>query len=250
MRATTGECRLGDSACTVNSVIFGVHAIVDADQASAAAWKSVFDSFLRTYAVVREEEFVPFDVRTDYMRYLRGRPRIAGARAFLASRDLTLPYDDLRGLAMSQEEFFIGEVRRYGLVPFPSTLAVVRELRRHGVCTAALSVQLHGVELLRKAGVAAMFDVVVDGLDAPGTQLPEHPGAQMYLQAARRLNTPPARTAVVESSPLGVTAARECGFGAVVGVDRTGGSAALGERGASPVIADLDELPVHTRNVA
>jgi beta-phosphoglucomutase-like phosphatase (HAD superfamily) len=161
-----------------------------------------------------------------------------------------LPYDDLRGLAMSQEEFFIGEVRRHGLTPLPSTLALVRELHCHGVCTAALSLQRYGTEPLSKAGVARMFDVVLDGLDAPGTHVPEHPDVQMYLQAAGRLHTPPARTAVVEARPLGVAAAREGDFGAVVGVDRTGGSAALAERGANLVIADLCELPVHTRSVA
>lgn len=250
MRTRTGQCTLGDSARSVTSVIFGVDTIVDGDQASAAAWKSALDPFLRTYAAVREAEFVPFDVRADYMRYIRGKPRLDGARDFLASRDIALPYDDLRGLAMSQEGFFIGEIRRYGLTPFPSTLALVRELHRHGVCTAVLSVQRCGTELLGKAGVAGMFDVVMDGLDAPGTQLPEHPDAHMYLQAAQRLHTPPAGTAVVEACPLGVAAAREGGFGAVVGVDRTGGSAALAERGADLVIADLCELPVHARSAA
>jgi beta-phosphoglucomutase-like phosphatase (HAD superfamily) len=101
-------------------------------------------------------------------------------------------------------------------------------------------------------GIALPYDDLrgLDGLDAPGTQVPEHPDAHMYLQAAERLHTPPARTVVVETCPLGVAAAREGGFGAVVGVDRTGGSAALAERGADLVIADLCELPVHTRSAA
>jgi HAD superfamily hydrolase (TIGR01509 family) len=160
------------------------------------------------------------------------------------------PNDDLRSLAMSQEDFSIGETRRYGLRPLRSTLALVRERHRHGVCTAALSVQRCGTEPIRKAGVARMFDVVMDGLDAPGTQLPEQPDAHMYLQAAQRLNTPPARTVVIEACPLGVAAAREGGFGAVVGVDRTGGSAALAERGADLAVADPCELPVHARSAA
>jgi beta-phosphoglucomutase-like phosphatase (HAD superfamily) len=245
MRTMTGQCTLGDPARSIASVIFGVDAIVDGAQASAAAWKSVFDPFLRTYAAVRETRFVPFDVRADYARYMQGRPRLEGARDFLASRDIVLPYDHLRGLAMSQEEFFLSEVRRHGIRSFSSTIALVLELRRRGVRTAAVSVHRDGSEMLRRAGAAGMFDVVMDGLDAPGVELPEHPDTHLYLRVAQRLNTPPGRTAVVEESAVGVAAARDGGFGAVVGVDRTGGSAALGERGANPVIADLSELRLH-----
>lgn len=246
----TGQCLLGDPAYRVTSVIIGVDAIVDSTQASAAAWKTVFDPFLRTYAAVHEIGFVPFDVRADYPRYMRGKSRLEGARDFLASRDITVPYDDLRGLSMSQGEFLLAEVRQHGLRPFTTTLAFVRELRRRGVRTAAVSVHRDGAEMLRRAGAAGMFDVVIDGLDAPGTELPEHPDAHLYLQAAGWLNTSPARTAVIEESVTGVAAAREGAFGAVVGVDRTGGSMALGEHGADLVIADPSQLRLRSADAA
>lgn len=249
MRTKTGQCVLGDQVQGIDSVIFGLDAIIDGEQAAAAAWKSVFDPFLRTYAAVHETTFVPFDVRADYLRYLRGKPRLEGVRDFLAARDISLPYDDLRGLAMSQRGFFLGEVRRHGLAPFTSTIALVRELRRHGVRTAAVSVDQDGAEILRRAGTAGMFDVVMDGLDAPGTAVPEHPDAHLYLQAAQRLNTPPAKTAVIEESSDNVAAAHEGAFQTVVGVDRTGGTAALDRHGANLVISDLSELHLHDRRV-
>lgn len=242
MRTRTGQCVLGDRTQSIESVIFGVDAIIDGEKAAAAAWKSVFDPFLRGHAAVHETTFVPFDVRADYLRYLRGKPRLEGVRDFLAARDIALPYDDLRGLAMSQREFFLGEVRRHGLVPYTSTIALVRELRRRGVRTAAVSVHRDGAEVLRRAGTAGMFDVVMDGLDAPGTAVPEHPDVHLYLQAAQRLNTPPAKTAVVEESSDGVAAAYEGAFQTVIGVDRTGGTAALEKHGANLVISDLSEL--------
>jgi HAD superfamily hydrolase (TIGR01509 family) len=249
LRTKTGQCVLGDHTQDIKSVIFGLDTIIDGDRAAAAAWKSVFDPFLRTYAAVHETAFVPFDVRADYLRYMRGKSRLEGTRDFLAARDICLPYDDLRGLAMSQQEFFLGQVRRHGLAPFPSTIALVRELRRHGVRTAAVSVHPDGAEVLRRAGTAGMFDVVMDGLDAPGTAVPEHPDAHLYLQAAQRLNTPPAKTAVIEESSAGIAAAREGAFQTVIGVDRTGGTAALEKHGANPVIKDLSELYLHDSSV-
>jgi HAD superfamily hydrolase (TIGR01509 family) len=247
---TNGRCVLGEPAHSVTSVIFGMDAIVDSAEASAAAWKTVLDPFLRAYAAVHETAFTPFDVRADYLRYMYGRPRLEGVRDFLASGEIILPYDDLRGLAMSQEEFFLGEVRRYGVRPFASTLAVVRRLDRDGVRTAAVSVHAEGTEILRRAGVADLFDVVMDGLDAPGTTLPERPNPQFYLQVARRLGAAPGQAAVIEASAAGVAAAREGGFGAVVGVDRTGATSALREHGADPVIRDLAELRFHSARAA
>ena len=52
----------------------------------------------------------------------------------------------------------------------------------------------------------------------------------------------PARAAVVEDALAGVEAGRRGGFGVVVGVDRGGQAAALAERGADVVVADLGEL--------
>lgn len=250
MGVKTGRCMLGDLACSVESVIFSMDAIVDGAQASAAAWKTVLDPILRGYAAVQEARFMPYDVRLDYLRYMRGKSRLAGVRDFLAARDITLPYGDLCGLAMSQEEHFLCEVRRHGLVPFATATALVAELRRRGVRTGAVSVHPDGSEMLRRAGAADLFDVVVDGLDAPGITLLEHPEAHLYLQAARRLTAPPGQTAVIEGAAAGVAAARKAGFRAVVGVDPTGGSAALGENGADPVITDLSELRLRSASAA
>lgn len=238
----TGRCVLGEPAHSVTSVIFGVDAVVDSAQAHAAAWKSVLDPFLRGYATVHEIAFTPFDVRSDYLRYMHGRPRLDGLRGFLLSRDITFPYDDLRGLAMSQESFFLAEVRRHGLRPFASTIMVVRELHRYGVRTAAVSVQPEGTEVLRRAGAAGLFDVVTNGLDAPGNALPDRPDARLYLRVARRLGASPGQVAVIEACAAGVSAAREGGFGAVLGVDHTGATTVLREHGASPVMTDLAQL--------
>lgn len=238
----TGHCVLGEPAHSVTSVIFGVGAIVDGAQSCAAAWKTVLDPFLRAHATAKAIAFVPFDIRADYLEHLHGRPPIEGLRGFLDSRDITLPYDDLRGLAACQDEFFLAEVRRHGLRPFSSAITIVRRLHRCGVRTAAVSVRPAGTEMLRRAGVAGLFDVVVDGLDTPGAALPDHPSAQLYLRAAQRLGVPPRQVAVIEACATGVSAAREGGFGAVVGVDRTGAVTALREHGASPAVTDLAEL--------
>ena len=57
----------------------------------AAAWKEMFDDYLRERARKTGETFVPFDPVTDYDEYVDGKPRDDGIRSFLDSRGIELP---------------------------------------------------------------------------------------------------------------------------------------------------------------
>ena len=41
----------------------------------AAAWKRMFDEFLQQRAAATGTEFIPFDIDSDYRRYVDGKPR-------------------------------------------------------------------------------------------------------------------------------------------------------------------------------
>src|ERR671934_423425 len=60
----------------------------------AAAWKQMFDEYLRSRAERTGEPFVPFDAVKDYDEYVDGKPRYDGVRSFLASRGIELPEGD------------------------------------------------------------------------------------------------------------------------------------------------------------
>jgi beta-phosphoglucomutase-like phosphatase (HAD superfamily) len=240
MNSGAAQCVLGDH---IAAIVFGVDGVViDNARASAAAWKTVLDPFLRSYAMTEQIEFRPFEVRDDYLRYMDGRPRLDGLRDLLSSRGLTLPYDGLRGLAGRQERLFLTELRHHGIAPFASTVAFVRTAGRHGIRTATVSADWYATEVLTRAGVIDMFDIRLDGLDAPGTGRPSRLQPGLLLEAAQRLGTPPARTAVLVRSLAGVSAGRQGAFGLVVGIDRGGQAAALRDHGADAVINDLSQM--------
>ena len=58
---------------------------------NAAAWKNLFDAFLKKRSEDLGNPFVPFDSDADYRRYLDGRSRYDGAAAFPGSRGIDLP---------------------------------------------------------------------------------------------------------------------------------------------------------------
>ena len=47
----------------------------------AAAWKRLFDEFLKRRSADTGEPFVPFDIDVDYRRHVDGKPRYAGVAA-------------------------------------------------------------------------------------------------------------------------------------------------------------------------
>jgi beta-phosphoglucomutase-like phosphatase (HAD superfamily) len=64
----------------------------------------------------------------------------------------------------------------------------------------------------------------------------------MFLTAAERLGTVPARSVVVEDAIAGVQAGKKGGFGLVIGIARSGNADALRAQGADIVVGDLEEL--------
>ncbi len=57
----------------------------------AAAWKQMFDDYLRARAARTGEAFVAFDPVADYDEYVDGKPRYDGVRSFLDARGIELP---------------------------------------------------------------------------------------------------------------------------------------------------------------
>src|SRR4026209_1681870 len=84
---TSGGGRLLGLPSDVKAVLFDLDGVLtDTASVHKAAWKQMFDAFLRG----RTESSIPFDARTDYEMYVDGKLRTDGVRDFLASRDIRL----------------------------------------------------------------------------------------------------------------------------------------------------------------
>lgn len=236
----------------LDAVIFDMDGVVtETATVHAAAWKKLFDAFLRRRAQATGEPFVPFDERDDYERYVDGRNRYDGVRSFLASRGVTLPEGTpgdgpgdatVSALGNAKDAYFLEHVREFGVRPYASTVRLIKDLRAEGKGIGLVSASRNAEEVLRGAGVLDLFDQRVDGVVAADLGLKGKPDPATFLEAARRLGVPPARAAVVEDAISGVAAGHAGGFGQVVGVARAGQADALRDNGADVVVADLAEL--------
>ncbi|GLW63300.1 hydrolase [Actinomadura rubrobrunea] len=218
----------------------------------AAAWKQMFDAYLKARSAATGEPFVPFD-DGDYAKYVDGKRREDGTRSFLASRGITLPEgrpDDppdaetVRGLGNRKNALVLKLLEEKGVEVFEGSVRYVRAARDAGLRTAVVSSSANTVHVLRAAGITDLFDARVDGVTAQERDLPGKPAPDMFLAGAEAVGVPASRAAVFEDALAGVEAGRAGGFAYVVGVDRVGGDhrGALARHGADVVVGDLSEL--------
>jgi beta-phosphoglucomutase family hydrolase len=217
----------------------------------AAAWKQMFDEYLRQRAERTGEEFVPFDPLADYGEYVDGKPRYDGVRSFLGSRGIELPEGEsedppaaetVRGLGNRKNELVLGLIREQGVKPYEGSVRYLEAARDAGLRRAVVSASANCRDVLVAAGIEDFFEARVDGIVAEQEGLKGKPAPDTFLAGARALGVGPQEAAVFEDAIAGVAAGRAGEFAYVVGVDRVGHAEALSENGATIVVRDLAEL--------
>jgi beta-phosphoglucomutase family hydrolase len=216
----------------------------------SAAWKEMFDSFLRSRAEASGEPFAPFTA-DDYEQYVDGKPREDGVRSFLASRGISLPdgrpddppeRDTVHGLGRRKNDILLRVIHERGVEAYEGSIRYVEAVRDAGLRRAVVSSSTNTRDVLRAAGIDHLFEVRIDGVVAAREHLAGKPAPDTFLAGARALGVAAAEAAVFEDALAGVEAGRAGGFGRVIGVDRADEGDALRRHGADVVVKDLAEL--------
>ena len=222
-----------------DAVLFDLDGVLTSTAAlHASCWKRVFDDALADWSARTGEPQEPFG-EADYLAHVDGRPRHDGVRHFLAARGVD---GDVEAIADRKQALVERALDEGGVEAFPGSVAWVLHLRRANVRTAVVSSSANAHDVLCAAGIATLFDLTVDGRDILELGLRGKPAPDGFLEAARRLEVPPARAVVVEDALAGVAAGRAGGFGLVIGVARSAAPADLRCAGADLVVGDLEEI--------
>jgi beta-phosphoglucomutase family hydrolase len=217
----------------------------------AAAWKEMFDAFLRERAAKGGEPFLPFDPVADYGEYVDGKPRYDGVRSFLAARGIDLPEGEesdpaaaetVAGLGNRKNEIVLRMIRAEGVEAYEGSVRYVRAAREASLHRAVVSSSRNCREVLVAADIEDLFEQRIDGVVSEREHLKGKPAPDTFVAGARALGVPPGQAAVFEDALAGVAAGRAGGFACVVGVDRVGQAEELREHGADIVVSDLAEL--------
>lgn len=238
-----------------DAIAFDLDGVVtDTARIHFRAWKQTFDALFD--ARVRREGVAPAPFTPEeYRKYIDGRPREDAIRDFLAARGVEIAEgnesdsaeaETVNGLANRKDGLFLALMRSEGVDVYPSTVALIRQVRALGLKTAVVSASRNCQEILETTGFDQLFDVRIDGRDAAALGVPGKPAPDTFLEAAQRLGAAPERIVVIEDAIAGVAAGRAGGFGLVIGIDRTGHAADLEAAGADFVVTDLSQIDLAT----
>lgn len=209
------------------------------------AWDQMFNAFLSGRGVSE-----PYTDQ-DYFDSVDGKPRYDGVRSFLTARGIELPEgtpadapteETVCGLGNRKNAEFAKTLRADGVQPYPASVRLLDYLSARGTKVAVVSSSANATDVLRAAGLADRFTVVVDGKVSAAEGLAGKPSPQTYEVAAQRVGATVHRSVVFEDATSGVQAGHAGAFGLVVGVDRGAGADALTSHGADVVVRELDEL--------
>jgi beta-phosphoglucomutase family hydrolase len=216
----------------------------------SAAWKQMFDGFLRDRAERDGSEFHEFTPQ-DYAAFVDGKPRGDGIRSFLASRDIEIPdggpedgpdEETVTGLGARKNALFTEVLGNDGVDAYPGSVDYVEAAIAAGLHCAVVSSSANCRPVLEAAGIIDRFEAIVDGVVAKREHLAGKPAPDTFLAGAKALGLEPSVCVVYEDALAGVQAGAAGNFGLVVGVNRADQAEALAEHGADVVVDDLEEL--------
>ena len=211
----------------------------------AAAWKQMFDEFLRA---ARSRRTRP-SPRRDYDEYVDGKPRDgrhtrrSSPRAASSSRrePTTTPRTrHVQGLGSRKNDLVQEQIERDGVTRLRRLGALRRAARAAGLRTAVVSSSANTDDVLQSPGSGICSRRASTG--SSPTRAPPRPASRRRTcssPARPRVETSASEAAVFEDALAGVAAGRAGGFGLVVGVDRVGQADALRGHGADIVGGDL-----------
>jgi beta-phosphoglucomutase family hydrolase len=217
----------------------------------SAAWKEMFDEYLRYREKKYGEVFREFTHAFDYLKYIDGKPRYKGVESFLESRGIHIPYGDtsdhpdketICGLGNKKNIFFNKVLERDGVEVYDSTIDLIRQLKHAGIKMGVASSSKNCRTVLKRAGLIELFETFVDGEVSARLGLRGKPEPDIFTKACDNLGALYKRTIIVEDAVSGVQAGKKGNFGLVIGIAREGNGEKLRKNGADLVVDDISRL--------
>jgi beta-phosphoglucomutase family hydrolase len=235
-----------------DAVIFNLDGVITKTaMLHAAAWKAMFDEFLKAWELKTGKPYVEFTHTYDYLPYIDGRTRYEGVEAFLKSRGVEIPYGNITdevdkaticGLGNKKNKVFNDMLQRNGVEVYKTTIALMDELKNNGIKLGVSSSSKNCRQILEKANLMHYFDTRVDGEVLAELGLKGKPEPHIFTIACDFLGVPRFRAVIIDDAVPGMLAAQKGNFGFVIGIDRDNNAYEFKSNGADIVLTDVEEI--------
>lgn len=237
---------------TFDAVIFDMDGVITKTALThAAAWKKMFDEYLKKRETEHGEKFVEFTHAGDYLPFVDGRPRYKGVQTFLESRGINIPFGEpsdeaeletVCGLGNGKNDAFNKVLDEEGVEVYPSTVALLNELKKAGIKLGVASSSKNCKPVLERVDLLNIFEARVDGVVSAELGLHGKPEPDIFTTACDIVKADYSKSIVVEDAVSGVQAGIKGKFGLTIGIARENNVKELQEAGAHIVVEDLEEI--------
>jgi len=234
-----------------DSVVFDLDGVITKTaKTHSAAWKKMFDGYLKKREKKHGEPFKEF-TQKDYLEYVDGKPRYDGVASFLQSRNIQIPWgspedatgkETVCGLGNQKNEAFMEVLKNEGADTYPSTVELIEELFRAGIKLGVASSSKNCKAVLQAVNLEKYFGARVDGVVSAELGLNGKPEPDIFTKACEILGSTPENSIIVEDAVSGVQAGAKGNFGLTLGVAREDNTEDLRKNGADVVVEDLEEI--------
>lgn len=234
------------------AVVFDMDGVITKTALTHAhAWKKMFDEYLRKREAEHGEPFIEFSHAGDYLPYVDGKPRYKGVQSFLDSRAIQIPFGDpsdspgtetVCGLGNQKNIAFNEVLENEGVEVYPSTIALLNELKNAGIKLGVASSSKNCKPVLERVDLLEVFDARVDGVVSAELGLHGKPEPDIFTTACDIVGVKYEKAIVVEDAVSGVQAGKKGKFGFTLGIARENNRKELEENGADFVVEDLEEV--------
>ncbi|MBI4647020.1 MAG: HAD-IA family hydrolase [Bacteroidia bacterium] len=222
----------------------------------SAAWKAMFDEYLRQREKQFNEPFIEF-THNDYLIFVDGKPRYKGVESFLASRKIKISYgtpedmpgmETICGLGNRKNQAFNEVLAKQSVKTYPSTINLIKQLKEKNIKIGVASSSRNCKAVLERAGILALFDTRIDGDISAEKGLKGKPEPDIFTTACDNLNITYDRAIIVEDAVSGIQSGVKGNFGLVLGIARENNENELYINGADIVVKDLSEISIKKLN--
>lgn len=229
------------------AAIFDLDGVISTTaQLHFAAWKKLFEED------IEEIRGIPF-THDDYLRYVDGKPREEGLKAYLEYRRVANGdgHISIAALGEKKDGYFLAKLNSDGATAYPGTVKLITKLRKHGIQIACASSSKNAKLVLESLGISDLFDVIIAGKTAyrgDSVEVLENlrgkPAPDIFLMAAEMVGAAPQESVSFEDATSGIQAIKAAGMAAVAvyrGEDALADSA-LNKLEPDVVVKDLGDL--------
>jgi beta-phosphoglucomutase family hydrolase len=237
-----------------DAVIFDLDGVITKTAlVHSAAWKKMFDDYLKERERRDGEPFQEFTHEHDYLPYVDGKPRYKGVASFLESRGIHIPYGEpedppeketVCGLGNMKNQAVNQLLKEQGVEVYESTVELIRVLKSAGIRVGVASSSKNCKTVLEAAGLLDLFETRVDGVVSAELNLHGKPEPDIFTTACDNLGVTYDRAVVVEDAVSGVQAGVKGNFGLVLGIAREENEEELKRNGADIIVKDIAEIDI------